>query len=42
MSDLRKAVQAVLEAYDQHDPLGVVMEFAVPTIYWPQFAHGIE
>ena len=25
MSDLRKAAQAVLDAYDQHDPLGVVM-----------------
>ena len=25
MSDLRKAAQMALEAYDQHDPLGVVM-----------------
>jgi hypothetical protein len=25
MSDLRNAAQAVLDAYDQHDPLGVVM-----------------
>jgi hypothetical protein len=25
VSDLRKAAQQALEAYDQHDPLGVVM-----------------
>jgi hypothetical protein len=42
VSDLRKAAQAALEAYDQHGPLAVVMEDLRAALAQPEPFKALE